>query len=284
MKYAKFFFQMTFWMSIGLQSGNALADLADENSRETEANPSPNADEKKIKSGTRGQRGGPGSESSSSHEMPGGLPQGLPQGVPIKGINQNSSQTGQERLDLKPDTSKSDTSKTDISKTDISKPESDITPPGGGASIGTRDGKHKDSRSKKNLKTTPVKFRADGMTGNRYQGQIQLKGNVQIVQGDLFIRGDEARIEQDPKQGQLDRVTVEGKVFLERIDEVSGKKITASARSAIYSATYRTITFKGNASITRGTDRMNGNIINYDLTTGLIKAEKVDGMIQQNDQ
>lgn len=202
-----------------------------------------------------------------------------------KKSNKNQASSFSDREDSKSDPQKNNPP--EIQKNVPKEPQKPdlITP----KSTQPTTGQNRDSKSSRNQKNKrsvsgpPVKFRADSMSGNRFQGEVSLKGNVTITQGDLLIRGDEANIEQDPKLGNLIKVSVDGKVYLEKIDETTGKKITASAKSAIYSAPNRNITFKGNASITRGTDRMNGNIINYNLSTGLIKAEKVDGMIQQND-
>jgi hypothetical protein len=68
-----------------------------------------------------------------------------------------------------------------------------------------------------------------------------------------------------------------------KTDEATGKKMTATSKSANYSALAKSITFKGNASITRGTDRINGTIFTYDIVSGLIKAQKVDGVFEQNE-
>ncbi len=143
--------------------------------------------------------------------------------------------------------------------------------------------KSKAATGKKLKKSPPVLFRSDSMSGNRFQGHLILKGSVKITQGDLIMMSDEAVIDQDIRLGTLKMIVATGNVYFQRTDEASGKKMTATSQSATYMALAKTITFKGNASITRGTDKINGTIFTYDIVSGLIKAQKVDGVFEQNE-
>lgn len=143
--------------------------------------------------------------------------------------------------------------------------------------------KSKPTAGKKFKKSPPVLFRSETMSGNRFQGHLILKGSVKITQGDLIMMSDEAVIDQDIRLGTLKTIVATGNVYFQRTDEASGKKMTATSQSATYLALAKTITFKGNASITRGTDKINGTIFTYDIASGLIKAQKVDGVFEQNE-
>ena len=148
----------------------------------------------------------------------------------------------------------------------------------------TFDGtKAKAPAGKKVKKSPPVVFRSETMSGNRFQGHLVLKGSVKITQGDLIMMSDEAVIDQDIRLGTLKTIVATGNVYFQRMDEATGKKMTATSQSATYLAQAKTITFKGNASITRGTDKINGTIFTYDIASGLIKAQKVDGVFEQNE-
>ncbi len=143
--------------------------------------------------------------------------------------------------------------------------------------------KSKATAGKKLKKSPPVLFRSESMSGNRFQGHLTLKGSVKITQGDLIMMSDEAVIDQDIRLGTLKTIVATGNVYFQRTDEATGKRMTASSQSATYLALAKTITFKGNASITRGTDKINGTIFIYDIVSGLIKAQKVDGVFEQNE-
>lgn len=141
----------------------------------------------------------------------------------------------------------------------------------------------KGSGDKKGKKEPPVKFRAESMFGNKNDGQVTLKGNVKIYQEDMVITTDEAIVDQNTKEGVLRTITAKGNVLVQKNEESTGKKMTASSHTAVYIAKDKMLTFKGNARITRGTDVMNGTIIYYNTATGMIKAEKVDGVFKQNE-
>jgi len=148
---------------------------------------------------------------------------------------------------------------------------------------GAVETKGKSSPPKKLKKAPPVLFRSETMSGNRDKGHLVLKGSVKITQGDLIMMSDEAVIDQDIALGTLKTIVATGNVYFQKTDEATGKKMTATSKSANYSAQAKSITFKGNASITRGTDRINGTIFTYDIVSGLIKAQKVDGVFEQNE-
>ena len=139
------------------------------------------------------------------------------------------------------------------------------------------------SEDKKVKKEPPVKFKAEAMFGNKYEGQVTLKGNVKIYQEDMIITTDEAIVDQNTKEGILRTITAKGNVVVQKNEESTGKKMTASSQVAVYVAKDKMLTFKGNARITRGADVMNGTIIYYNTATGMIKAEKVDGVFKQNE-
>ncbi len=141
----------------------------------------------------------------------------------------------------------------------------------------------KGSGDKKGKKEPPVKFKAESMFGNKNDGQVTLKGNVKIYQEDMVITTDEAIVDQNTKEGVLRTITAKGNVLVQKNEESTGKKMTASSHTAVYIAKDKILTFKGNARITRGADVMNGTIIYYNTATGMIKAEKVDGVFKQNE-
>lgn len=128
----------------------------------------------------------------------------------------------------------------------------------------------------------PVRLRSDGLKGSRTLGEILLRRNVRINQGDLEITCDEATVFFDASLDELERVVAKGSVKLKKLDEVTGKKIRAFSDKLVYLPKNSLVTLSGRVSVTRGDDVLKGRVIEYDMNSGWITGKKVDGLVQPN--
>lgn len=133
---------------------------------------------------------------------------------------------------------------------------------------------------KSNLSKKPIKLKSDGLKGSRLSGEILLKENVHIDQGDLEITCDEATIFFDRSTDEIQRVLAIGNVKMKKIDEISKKKIRASARRIEYLPKKGSVTMTGNVRIVRDDDIIKGTLLVYDINTGWISGKKIDGLVQ----
>lgn len=129
-------------------------------------------------------------------------------------------------------------------------------------------------------KKLPVEFEGEGLSGIRKAGTVELHKDVRVVQGDLTLQSENAKIFFDEVSNEVKQVVATGKVTMTKIDVETGKLIKASSEIAEFDAEKGIITLKGGAKLLKGEDLIVGNVIHYNLKTGWIKAEKVKGVVK----
>lgn len=126
----------------------------------------------------------------------------------------------------------------------------------------------------------PVFFEANGLFGEKEKGFLELKQNVKINQADMSLSSDQGKIFFDPISKEVKSVLTQGKVLFKKIDLKTKEDIKAMSDQAEFDAGQQIITLKGNASLTKGKDTIKGAVIVYELKTGLIRAEKIQGTLE----
>lgn len=126
----------------------------------------------------------------------------------------------------------------------------------------------------------PVAFKSDGLKGTRKDGIIELQRNVVVTQGDFRMIADEAEVIFDQKTEEVDQVIARGNVRITKKDPKTGEMVNARGESVTFQAAKEVAILSGNARFSRGADLVRGKTITYDMKTGWLNAEKVDGIVQ----
>ena len=139
----------------------------------------------------------------------------------------------------------------------------------GGAKNNQKSGKSK-------LKWEALMLKAD-----RNNRLIELKQNVKLTQGDLFINSEEAVIFLD-SNSQVARAEASGNVF---ISKGSGKQqLSAKSGKAIFYVNKRKILLTQNPIVWKEIDVIRGSSITYDIDSGMVTVSKVEGILESKMQ
>jgi len=129
-----------------------------------------------------------------------------------------------------------------------------------------------------------IRFSSDGLSGNRETGQIRLLQNVVVTQADLELKSDNADVFFVKGSNEVARVVASGGVQILKQDVGTGQKLRASGLSAEFFNSEQKILLRGKpAEVFRGDEIIRGRQFTYDLTTGWIKADTVEGVLQPGD-
>ena len=110
----------------------------------------------------------------------------------------------------------------------------------------------------------PLEVKADSTNGTLGDGVTTLKGHVEIRQGSLFIRADEAEV--DKSNGKVRQITLQGdSAFLEQEIEDQGR-VKAWARLIEYQVSSGMVTFSGAARVEHPQYEVSGEQLLYDLS------------------
>lgn len=101
-----------------------------------------------------------------------------------------------------------------------------------------------------------------------------------VTQGDLRIEADKAAVHFDQKTEEVSRVVATGNVKIFRVDPDTQQKVRAESNEVLFDNMQRKVTLKGNARLWRGPDLVRGKQITYELDSGWIKADRVEGIVQ----
>lgn len=136
-----------------------------------------------------------------------------------------------------------------------------------------------DGEQERAAKKLPVHFEGDELSGMRQQGVIELHSNVRVRQADLYMQSDRARVFFD-EHNDVDKVEAIGRVRMSKKDAKTGDMIRAQSERADFDAGSQRVTLNGKAVLFRGRDTIRGDVIDYDLQSGWLKASKVKGVVQ----
>jgi lipopolysaccharide transport protein LptA len=153
------------------------------------------------------------------------------------------------------------------------------TGPGGGAQPQKKRKASTVAGSDENGKL-PVTFESEGLRGTRKDGILELKKDVVVAQGDFRMDADQAEVIFDQETEEVDHVVASGNVKIFKTDPRTGEKVKANGDKVTFYARKQTVTILGNARFSRGNDIVRGKTITYDLKSGWLNAEKVDGVVQ----
>ena len=143
---------------------------------------------------------------------------------------------------------------------------------------GKKFGKGKQDSGKEHNKNAPIQWKADGLKGTRSGQLVELQKNVVVTQADVHMTADRAKIYFN-EADEVERVQALGNVRMRKKAELAKDQMSARGDEAIFMAVQRKVTLKGNAVLWRGGDVVKGKKIDYELDSGWIKVERVEGVV-----
>lgn len=128
----------------------------------------------------------------------------------------------------------------------------------------------------------PIFWNGDGLQVDKEQGLIDLEKNVVVTQGDFHLEADHARVFMNKATQEVNRIVATGNVRMTKIDPETKQEVKSQSNEATFYNADKKVILKGDAKLWRGADMaVKGKQISYELDTGLVKAEKVEGVVQQ---
>lgn len=118
-----------------------------------------------------------------------------------------------------------------------------------------------------------VQIEADSAELSEERDVSVYRGNVRLTRGPLTMQGDELRIQRFPEDGRI-QATLSGRPatasHLTPGDEIP---VEAAALRIIYTTIEEILELKGQASIRRGPDQLEGELVRYDVAGARIQAD-----------
>jgi lipopolysaccharide export system protein LptA len=137
----------------------------------------------------------------------------------------------------------------------------------------TRSDSDKEDRKK------PIKWSATGLKASRDGKIVDLVNNVVVVQGNLRMTANKARVFFN-RNDEVDRVEAEGDVKVNKVAQDPKDRVSARGNRAIFYNTERKVILTGRAALWRASDVVRGKQISYNLDSGWITVDNVEGVVQ----
>lgn len=139
-------------------------------------------------------------------------------------------------------------------------------------------------KSKVQRQKSPIRLQSDGTTSySQDKLTVILQKNVMITQGDLRLQSNEATVTFLPKNSAdsgVKTAVLDGKVSITRYSTDPTERMNAKSDKATFDNVQQQVTLDGNARLWRAGDLVRGERIVYDLTSGMIKIDKAQGVVQ----
>jgi lipopolysaccharide export system protein LptA len=120
----------------------------------------------------------------------------------------------------------------------------------------------------------PVRLQADQAEINTQQGISIYRGNIQLQQGSLVIKGDMLVIHS--REGKLQRAGIDGKPARFEYLTADKKPIKGEAPHLEYTLANDTLHLSGGTTLWQADNVLKGNEITYQLGTGVVNARSSD--------
>jgi lipopolysaccharide transport protein LptA len=96
----------------------------------------------------------------------------------------------------------------------------------------------------------------------------------------MRLESKKAKVYFKQKTSEITKVVAVGDVRLQKHDPSLNKTVRAQGDEATFYNLEQRVIVRGNARLWRGPDLMRGRQINYDLKTGTVTIEQVEGVVQ----
>lgn len=128
----------------------------------------------------------------------------------------------------------------------------------------------------------PVNYSAQSLEGSMLNGRILLKGDVQIKQADAVMKSDVAELFSNRGTTTPQRAIAKGRVTLNKAATATSQELKALAAELEYFIPARKVILKGKPKIWRGTEWLQGEVIEVFLDTNEIKVQGARGIMEPN--
>ena len=158
--------------------------------------------------------------------------------------------------------------------------KSDKSPTKSKGKSGSNDKGKVDTNERRKL---PIHLQSEGTSTYSQNGSlVHLEKNVVITQDDVRIQSDEAKVKLGDKNSDsnVQAVEMKGRVNLNRYSNDPSERITAKGDHAIFDNTSQLVTLEGNARLWRDGHLIRGDKIVYEIETGMVKVDRVQGIVQ----
>lgn len=109
----------------------------------------------------------------------------------------------------------------------------------------------------------PLLINADASDGTLGDGKATLRGNVEIRQGTLLVKADQADVEK--AEGKVREVQLVGQPVLLQQEIENEGLVTATANSINYQVATGIVTLTGNADVDHPQYQISGELLVYDM-------------------
>lgn len=109
----------------------------------------------------------------------------------------------------------------------------------------------------------PLEINADASDGTLGDGRATLRGNVEIRQGTLLVKADQADVEKS--EGKVREVLLSGKPVLLQQEIENEGLVKATANSITYQVATGIVTLTGNADVDHPQYQISGELLVYDM-------------------
>lgn len=135
---------------------------------------------------------------------------------------------------------------------------------------------------KESRRKLPVRFSSEGPAVYSQNGAFaQFEKNVVIVQEDVRLQSDQANVKMlKNESNNVDSAEMIGRVSMARYSKDPAERITARGDRAVFDNAAQVVTLDGNARLWRDGHLIKGDRIVYEIVSGTVKVDKVQGVVQ----
>ncbi|WP_075879122.1 lipopolysaccharide transport periplasmic protein LptA [Vreelandella massiliensis] len=128
----------------------------------------------------------------------------------------------------------------------------------------------------------PVEVEADQLDIDQGAGTAVYRGNVEVRQGEMRLRGDKVEIQRN-EAGELSRATAIGnRAYMRHRPEGQEEVMEGQAQRIIYHLAERRVELIDRAELTQGGDRFTGGRLEYFIDRDVVQARSdVEGSENQ---
>lgn len=130
----------------------------------------------------------------------------------------------------------------------------------------------------------PVTFKSKGLRATKEKGVMELSEDVVVTQGDLQLRANHAKVYYNDNRDEVSKVVVTGNVKINKSSQDPKERITGVGNEGVFYNSERKVILRGNAQLIRGDDVLRGKQITYELDTGWISVDNVEGVMQPGEK
>jgi lipopolysaccharide export system protein LptA len=135
------------------------------------------------------------------------------------------------------------------------------------------------SRKSSEKSQEPINFASQGAMAVKDPSVVELVKDVVLTQADMRMESDRVKAFMDQATNQPVKIVATGNVKLFKDDIDPTKRVRAVGNEAVFYNADRKVILRGNPKLWRGDDLIRGKEITYELDTGWVKVDRVEGVL-----